>query len=85
MIASKTPPITADDALLSFLCTTCPACGNPKRKRCSVCRCCYRRLGHHTRNTLWEAEGTAYLATFRIAMNELDRPVPILPDQPGAR
>jgi hypothetical protein len=72
--------------IASLLSTTCPACGQPKRRRNTLCVSCYRRLPPLMQRNLYHRLGAGYAEAVAAAFARLGvetfTPPPRRPDRP---
>lgn len=68
------------DLLRSLMSTICPACGNVKATRQTLCRKDYYALPPQTRKALYQRVGEGYEEAIAQAFDALKVIVPHLPD-----
>ncbi len=65
--------VTATDLVRSLVSTVCPACGDQKRIRNSICRACWDQLPRKAQARLYDQLGEGYEEAIENAFKLLER------------
>lgn len=71
---------TRPELLASLRSTTCPACGDAKKAKQTLCLTCYRACKRGTQQRLYDLMGEGYEEAVQQAFKDLDRHRFQLPD-----